>query len=56
MLRVKAPRALMFLLVLCRSPMLRATMSLAQMPPQAMFITSTVSSSLYVAIMSTGMG
>lgn len=46
----------MFLVVLWPRLMLSATMSRAQTPPQAMFITSTVSSSLYVAIMSTGIG
>ena len=47
---------LMFSDVLWPSSRFRATRSSEQMPPQAMFMTSTEPSSLYVAIIPTGIG
>ena len=44
--RVKAFRALILATVLCSASRFRATISSAQMPPQAIIITSTLSSSL----------
>ncbi len=55
-LSVNAPRFLIFSDVLWPSLILRETMFSAQIPPQAIFITSTVLLSPYVAIISTGMG